>query len=215
MKKILLLNGSPRKNGQTNTLLIEIQNQCLEYIKSLNKESEITIEMLQISDYPIKFCDGCDSCLRKPNVCPKSDEPGDSMNLLEEKVTSSNALIIGAPSYFGSMPAQLKVFVDRSRPWKMAKYKLKNIVFSAVASAGLANGGLGSTLEGLHSFAFTHAMVVLPAAGTPQLIPNLVSSTLQGNGVKEFRTFDQLSEVAASSAKALAQRIVDYIISQN
>jgi multimeric flavodoxin WrbA len=94
----------------------------------------------------------------------------------------------------------------------MAGYKLKEKIFSAVATSGLDNGGIGSTFESLHAFATTHAMIILPAAGHPVLIPNLIGSTLQGNGLKEFRSINQLSEVAINGAKALAQRIVDYLV---
>jgi multimeric flavodoxin WrbA len=212
MKIILAVNGSPRKEGQTNALIDEILKQCNEYAKTLNKEGEIQTEKLQISDYTIHFCTGCDACLKKPNVCPLSEKSDDSMKQIEEKFSSASALIFGAPSYFGSMPAQLKVLIDRTRPWKMAGYKLKEKIFSAVATSGLDNGGIGTTLETLHAFATTQGMMILPAAGHPVLVPNLIGSTLQGNGLKEFKKINEISEVAATGAKALAQRIVDYLL---
>ncbi len=56
--KITLIVGSPRKNKSCNYLI----DQAIEGIKSINNNFDIN--KIQISDYKITPCNGCDQCLR-------------------------------------------------------------------------------------------------------------------------------------------------------
>ena len=133
MVKITLINGSPRKNRSSNFLI----DQAIEGIKTVS--GDIEINKIQISDYSITPCNGCDACLRPPNECPLSEQ--DDMRKLEDQLLDTSGLIIAAPNYFGSVCAQIKVLFDRSRPWKMKGYVLRDVIFGPMAASGLRNSG--------------------------------------------------------------------------
>ena len=209
--KLLGLNGSPRKNGQTATLVNAVLESALAHQEEKYPALDFQIELLHIADYPILPCIGCDKCLRKPHTCPLSEQEGDTMTQLDAKLQESSALVIGAPSYFASPPAQLKLFFDRSRPMKMNNYQWSDLLFGAVVTSGLVSGGVGSTLDALIGFALTQAMVVVPGKGHPILVPNIAISSLQGRGVKEFHPPEEISDVAVASAKSLGTRLVDLL----
>ena len=90
MKKISLIVGSPRKNKSCNFLI----DKAIEGIKTISKE--IVTEKIQISDYNITPCNGCDQCLRPPNDCPLAKD--DDTKKLEQKVLDSAAILIAAPN---------------------------------------------------------------------------------------------------------------------
>lgn len=51
---IILLNGSPRKNGTTTTIL--------KYIEQLLQQKQIETKLIHVSDLKLKYCDGCSKC---------------------------------------------------------------------------------------------------------------------------------------------------------
>jgi multimeric flavodoxin WrbA len=129
------------------------------------------------------------------------------MGKIEAKLKESDAIIMGAPSYFGSIPAIIKDIIDRSRPMKMAGYQIKDKIFSAYATAGLQGGGVNAVQDDLIHFALIQGMMVVGGLGHPVLIPNLVSETLQMQEVKAFRKPTEIGDVAKNSIESLAERI--------
>ncbi|MCQ2237169.1 MAG: flavodoxin family protein [Bacteroidales bacterium] len=91
MMKVLLINGSPRKQGNTYTALNEIAKQ-------LNKQG-IDSEIVWIGNNPVRGCIACAQCKAKGNKrCVFND---DVANSIIEKMEASDALIIGSPVYYG------------------------------------------------------------------------------------------------------------------
>ena len=93
--KILFLNGSPRKNGHTASLM-----KCIE--KGI--DSSHTEEWLNAYDLNVKPCRPNKQC-----ILPKDDG-----HMVFEKIKSSDALVIGSPTYFGNISGQLKIIIDRN-----------------------------------------------------------------------------------------------------
>jgi multimeric flavodoxin WrbA len=102
--KITLLNGSPRKNGNTNTILSII-------IERLNKEI-FEPQLINISDYKINYCLGCHEC-EKTKKCIQTDD----MEIIYNSLKNVDLICIASPSYWGYTTGQLKVFFDRSTPY--------------------------------------------------------------------------------------------------
>lgn len=201
-KKILLINGSPRKNGLTNSLLVEFKNK----IEELNKTNDkIALEFIHLSDFKIEHCNGCDSCLKTPNLCPLSEK--DDMLKLENSLKSSDAIIIGSPSYFANVTALVKDIIDRSRPMKMQKYQLKDKLFSCITTTGLKDGGSNNVFDCLSHWALIQGMIVIGALGHPVLMNNLPSESLQMQGLKEFRKPSEPGELAKNLVANLAERV--------
>lgn len=203
MTKISLIVGSPRKNRSCNFLI----DQAIEGIKSISSDYEI--EKIQISDYNITPCNGCDQCLRPPNDCPLTEN--DDMKKLEEKILGSTAILIAAPNYFGSVSSQIKALIDRSRPWKMKKYLLKDVIFAPLASTGLRNGGEG-VISDLINFALIQGMIVVANnLGSPVIEGNFPITSLQKFNLKEFIGKGEIDELAGTIAKDLGKRVADLI----
>jgi multimeric flavodoxin WrbA len=204
MTKITLIVGSPRKNKSCNFLI----DECSRGIKSIN--NEFNINKVYITDYNLTPCNGCDQCLKPPNDCPLAEN--DDTKKLEEIILGSDALIIGAPNYFGSVNSQIKVLIDRSRPWKMKNYLLKDVIFAPMASTGLRNSGEG-VISNLVNFALIQGMIVMGnALGSPVIEGNIPISSLQKYGLKEFLKKDEVDELGGLIARDLGKRIAEFLL---
>ena len=89
--KVLLINGSPRKNGNTFVALSEAAKQL--------EKNGIEAEIVQIGVKPVRGCIACGQCkMKELNRCVFDD---DICNRISEKFDSVDALIIGSPVYYG------------------------------------------------------------------------------------------------------------------
>lgn len=101
MTKVLILNGSARKGGNTD-LLIE------SFTSGAAKKCDV--ESIRVSDFNVRPCKGCNAC--------KASETGrcvvhDDMMFFWEKLSKTDVLIIASPVYFYGVSAALKSVIDR------------------------------------------------------------------------------------------------------
>lgn len=109
--KVLLLNGSPRRNGNTFTLLSEIESQL--------KKNGIESEIFQLGNRPIRGCVACGQCHAKGlDKCVFDD---DVCNQIAEKLATCDALVVGSPVYYG-MPAGQVLSVLQRLGYSAGKY---------------------------------------------------------------------------------------------
>ena len=100
--KVLLLNGSPKANGNTNRALEEIA-------KTLQTEG-IETEILHVVSKMTRGCVGCGGC-KGNGRCVFGDE--DMVNEALAKMEEADGLIVGSPVYFASPNGSLISFLDR------------------------------------------------------------------------------------------------------
>lgn len=204
MKKISLIVGSPRKSRSCNFLI----DQAILGIKSVSGDFEIN--KIQIVDFNLTPCDGCDACLRSPYDCPLA--ANDDTPKLEDSLLGSSAILIAAPNYFGSVSSQIKVLIDRSRPWKMKGYLLKDVIFAPMASTGLRNGGEG-VISDLINFALIQGMIIVGnTEGNPVLEGNIPITPLQKYGLKEFVGKGEIDELGGKIAHDLGKRVSELLL---
>lgn len=98
--KVLIINGSPRKNGNTNTALLEM-------IKIFNQEN-IETELIQVGHLTLSGCVSCGYC-HKNGQCIKND----LVNEVNKKFEEADGLVIASPVYFASPNGTLLAFLDR------------------------------------------------------------------------------------------------------
>jgi multimeric flavodoxin WrbA len=98
--KVLALNGSPRKTGNTETLLRAV----LKGAEAAGGE----IEVVRLYDLRIQPCIGCGGC-DKTGECVLEDDMQD----LYPKILAAQRVILASPIYFYGITAQAKAFVDR------------------------------------------------------------------------------------------------------
>ena len=98
--KVLIINGSPHKNGCTSTALKEVE-------KVLNEEG-IETQTLNIGNSDIRGCTACNYC-KKNHKCVFED----IVNEAAELFSKSDGILIGSPVYYSGMNGTLKSFLDR------------------------------------------------------------------------------------------------------
>lgn len=99
--KVLMINGSPHKEGCTYTALKEVE-------KALAAEG-IECEIMTIGKEAVHGCIGCGGC-GKLGKCVFSE---DSLNEAVEKMKEADGLIVGSPVYYASPNGTLISFMDR------------------------------------------------------------------------------------------------------
>lgn len=103
MTKVLLINGSPRKNGNTFTALSEVAN-------TLNKQG-IETEIAWIGNKAIRGCIACGACKKAGNgQCAFND---DVCNEMIKKMNSADGLIVGSPTYYGTPNGSVLSLIHR------------------------------------------------------------------------------------------------------
>lgn len=117
--KVLVLNGSPRK--ESNTLIL-----TKTFLEGLTQNGKYDVEILNIIEKNIKYCLGDLSCwIRQDGHCIIDDD----MNEILDKIAVSDVLIWSFPLYEYGMPAPLKNLIDRTNPFlKMEMYSTENRV---------------------------------------------------------------------------------------
>lgn len=98
--KVLMLNGSPKANGNTYTALLEIGKQ-------LNKEN-IEYGIVQIGGAPMRDCIGCGRCTE--NGCIFSDG---GVNEFIAKAKEADGFVFGTPVYYAHPSGRILSFLDR------------------------------------------------------------------------------------------------------
>lgn len=124
---IILINGSPRLDGNTKTALNKIND-------SIIKNTEHNTEFIDVAYKNIKGCVACDFCRKNDGKCVQKDDT----NELMEKLFSADIIIFGTPVYFWGISAQLKLLIDKFYCNKQALYG-KKIGVIAIGASGLQN----------------------------------------------------------------------------
>lgn len=149
--KIIAINGSPNKEGNTKALL----NRVLDSSKEAGAEEiEIYEASELIKSAKHSFCTVCTyPCTQ---VCYKGTE----LEIFFDKLAQADAIILGSPVYFGTMAAQLKALFDKTMVLR-AKKKLYNKVAAGVTVGGSKYGGQETTMKALHDLMLIHGMIVV------------------------------------------------------
>ncbi len=157
--KVLIINGSPRIDGNTTTSINEL-------IKVFDK-NEIETETIQIGNQNIRGCIACNSC-QKNHKCVFND----SVNEVAKKFENADGLIIASPVYFASANGTLISFLDRLF---YSSHFDKTMKVGASIAIG-RRGGLSATFDELNKY-FT-------ISNMPIVSSNYWNS-LHGRGKKE------------------------------
>ena len=121
---ILIINGSPRKGGNTELLVDAFARGAAKHHH---------VEIVSVRDYKVNPCMGCNACFKTngrsseshPNlfedgrvVTDEGEANGicaqkDDMGMIYEKMSQAEMLVIASPVYFYGISAQLKAVIDR------------------------------------------------------------------------------------------------------
>ncbi len=134
--KVLLLNGSPRANGNTHIALSEVA-------KAL-KECGVESEIISIGTSAVQGCIACGTC-KKTGRCAFKDE---LYNEVREKVLAADAFVVGSPTYYAGPNGSLCALLDRlfSSTGSLLQYK------PAASVAVCRRGGASALFDRLNKY---------------------------------------------------------------
>ena len=144
--KVLLINGSPRKNGNTYLALSEVA-------KALN-ENGVETEIVSIGTKAVQGCTACNSCAELGRCIFKDELYNNIRKKLEEGI---DGLVIGSPTYYAGPNGSLCALLDRLfySSSDLMEYK------PATAVTVCRRGGASATLDRLNKyFTISHMPVV-------------------------------------------------------
>jgi multimeric flavodoxin WrbA len=132
--KAIAINGSPRKGGNTELLL----KQVLKPLAEAGWETEF----VQLGGKTINGCHACYGCFKTKNArCSQKDE---FFNECMAKMVAADTIILGSPTYFTDVSAEMKALMDRAG-------------LVAVANGGLFRGKIGAAVVAVRRGGGTHA----------------------------------------------------------
>lgn len=147
--KVVAFNGSPRKGGNTEQLIEEVFKPI--------REAGIETELVQLGGKLLRGCASCYTCFTtKDGQCAIKT---DGMNEYIRKAQQADAIILASPTYYGSVSAEMKAFMDRLGLTTIGQGRtLTHKVGAAVIS--VRRGGAVTVYDELNRFMLGSGMVV-------------------------------------------------------
>lgn len=164
--KVLLLNGSPHKEGCTYTALKEVADTL--------KGHNIETEWMYLGVKPVAGCIACGNC-RKTGKCFVDDQ----VNALIQRLPEIDGIVIGSPVYYACASGQLTAFLDRLFFAGSGKFEGK--LGAAVVSC--RRGGASATFDQLNKYFTINSMPVVSSQYWNQVhgsTPEEVRKDLEG-----------------------------------
>lgn len=130
----IAVNGSPRKGGNTEMLLREVLGEL--------DSAGWKTELVQVGGTTIRGCIACQKCFE--NKDKECSVKKDDFNSIFTKILEADAMILGSPTYFAAISADLKALVERAG-------------YVAVANDNLLAGKIGAAVVAVRRGGATHA----------------------------------------------------------
>lgn len=153
--KVIAINGSPRKNHNTATLL----KKALEGAQANGAETEL----IHLYDLNYKGCISCFACKRKEGPCYGTCAYQDGLSPILLKIKEADAIILGSPIYLCDVTGQMHAFLERLifpyitytegyRSLFERKIKTGFIYTMNMTAEQMEERGFHPTLDGIESF---------------------------------------------------------------
>jgi multimeric flavodoxin WrbA len=102
--KVIAINGSPHKEGNTYHALTIVGTQL--------KRNGIEFDIVHIGHKPVRGCSACGQCFKKRNEqCAMKD---DGVNEVIRKMKEADGIILASPVYYAGVAGTMKCFLDRA-----------------------------------------------------------------------------------------------------
>ncbi|MCD7729288.1 MAG: flavodoxin family protein, partial [Clostridia bacterium] len=144
---VIMLNGSPHKNGCTYTALSIVADEL--------KKQGISSEIIWLGNQPIRGCIGCASC-RETGKCIFDD---DAVNGIVEKLKDAEGYVFGAAVHYASPNGAMVAAMDRLF-YSAGRY-MKNKPAASVISARRA--GTTASFDVLNKYITINNMLLVPS----------------------------------------------------
>jgi multimeric flavodoxin WrbA len=151
--KALLINGSPRKNGNTDMMLDALREKLAS--------GGIEIERIQLGGMAVRGCSACAMCGK--NLDRRCAMDDDIMNVIIEKMLDSDAVIIGSPTFFGNVTTEVKALIDRAGLVGMVNGGMFRLKIGAAVVAVRRAGGV-EAFNSINNL-FHLSQMIIPGSG--------------------------------------------------
>lgn len=121
MKNILVLNASPRVNGNTRKLSEAFITRCIQ--------RGFEVKKYNIPDMNIEQCNDCRRCFENDNPCVIEDD----FNSVAEEIVKADVIVFSLPVYFYSIPGKFKMFLDRLICFQDGNKNISNKLFAIIS----------------------------------------------------------------------------------
>ena len=147
--KVLGINCSPRKGGNTEILVKEV-------FKALEKEG-IKTEFFQLGGKKVSGCIACMKCKKKEDG--RCHQKNEVINECIEKMVKADAIIIGSPVYHADLTADAKALIEvASYALRASGSPLKHKIGAAVIA--VRRGGAIHAFDSINHFFLINEMIV-------------------------------------------------------
>lgn len=133
--KVLMINGSPRANGNTAIALHEMEKEFLK--------AGVEVEIVHVGNKDLRGCIACGSC-KQSGRCVFDD----TVNEIAPKFEEADGLVVASPVYYASANGTLISFLDRL--FHSTSFEKRFKVGASVAVA--RRGGCSSTFDQLNKY---------------------------------------------------------------
>ncbi len=179
--RVVAFNGSPRKNGNTATLIGHV-------LAEIEKEG-IETERVQLGGHRIAGCTACMGCFKaRDQRCSVTD---DILNDCLEKMIAADGILLGSPTYFANLSPEIKALIDRAGFVAKANGELfRRKVGAAVVAVRRA--GSVHTFDSINHF-FTIGQMIIPGSSYWNMGIGLKPGDVESDeeGLRTMRTLGQ------------------------
>ena len=170
--KVLLLNGSPHKEGCTYTALCEVEKVL--------KQNDIETEIFQIGTDIITGCIACGACF-KTGKCFRDDK----VNEFIDKAKEADGFVFGSPVYYAGATGQISSFLDRVFYGRTSIFEGK----PGAAVVSCRRGGASSAFEQINKYFTISKMPVVSSQYWNQVHGNTPEEVIKDlEGMQTMRT---------------------------
>ncbi len=147
--KVIAINGSPRKEGNTHAALCVISEELAQH--------QIQTEIIQVGNQKIRGCMACGGCRKNQNKqCVFTD---DCVNETIAKMADADGILIASPVYFAGIAGTMKSFLDRAFYVSGSNGNLFRHKVGNAAVAVRRSGGVGTYDALMHYINYAEMLV--------------------------------------------------------
>lgn len=172
---ILVVTGSPRKNGNTEIMAEEFAKSAIE--------AGHNVLVKKLSEKKVNPCIACEYCFTHDSVCVQNDD----MNEMLKDLDQADMLVLASPIYWFDVSAQTKCFIDRMYAFAKKGFHLKSIAMLLNSGADGVYDAAEAQLKSIASYLKWEIKGIIK-------VPNLRKK----GAIKDAKELEQLRDFAKS-----------------
>jgi len=169
---ILVVTGSPRKNGNTEIMASTFAKSATE------AGHKVTVK--ELSTLKVEPCLACTYCFTHDGVCIQNDD----MNSILTDLSQADMLVLASPVYWFDVSAQTKCFIDRMYAFAKKGFHIKSIAMLLNSGADGVYDAAKTQLNSICSYLKWENKGVITISGMAEK-----GSMLKSEGLKQVRDF--------------------------